>query len=78
MNTVIDFNIDKERYFKSIERLEEIYRRVSLKATESSEHRCPYKDAKSKCTASFKCRNQSPHMVCTGSDDLDYRSAWDL
>jgi len=41
MNTVIDFNIDKERYFKSIERLEEIYRRVSLKATESSEHRCP-------------------------------------
>jgi len=46
MNTVIDFNVDKERYFKSIERLEEIYRQVSLKATESSEHRCPYKDAK--------------------------------
>ena len=47
--------------------------------------RCPYKDARSRCTAKFGCRNQHftknplEPPICTAKDgDLDYRSAWDI
>ncbi len=74
--------VDAEKYRASMERLFEIYSDMSAKADEVMQSRCPYKDARSRCTARFECRNQfftkdpSDKPVCAGSDRLDYRSAW--
>ncbi len=74
--------VDKERYQASIARLEEIFQGISDTANEVSTWRCPYKNAQDRCTAGFRCRNQSKTDIkdelslCTGSDDLDYRTAW--
>jgi hypothetical protein len=76
--------VDKKRYRASIARLEKIFRGISETAAEVSTRRCPYKNAQDRCTASFGCRNQLRSNVrdelplCTGSDDLDYRSAWEV
>ena len=75
--------VDKDRYRASLARLEEIYRGISSSAVAVSSWRCPYKDVRDRCTARFGCRNQSyvdgpdRPALCTGSDDLDYRSAWE-
>jgi hypothetical protein len=75
--------VDRERYRASLARLEEIYRGISESAVSVSSWRCPYKDIRDRCTAAFGCRNQSyvdgpdRPALCTGSDDLDYRSAWE-
>ena len=75
--------VDRERYRASLARLEEIYRGISDSAVSVSSWRCPYKNVRDRCTARFGCRNQKfidgPDMpaLCTGSDDLDYRSAWE-
>ena len=74
---------DSARLRESMARLFDIYRDISEKADEVIAHRCPYKNAQSRCTASFGCRNQyftkvpRDLPICTGSDKLDYRSAWD-
>ncbi len=79
-----DGQLDKQRFKASMERLTEIYRDISATVTEVSTRRCPYKSVEDRCTARFGCRNQcfayGPEelAVCTGSDDLDYRSAWDV
>ena len=69
----------------SMRRLMDIYREISQVADELSVRRCPYKDAKARCTAKFDCRNQhfnpdrpGERAVCTGSDLLDYRKAWEV
>jgi hypothetical protein len=65
-------------------RLDEILRGINQTANEVSSYRCPYKNAQSRCTAAFGCRNQDRSVpsgelfVCTGDDKLDYRSAWEL
>ncbi len=65
-----------------MERLFDIYSGISEKADQVMRGRCPYKDARSRCTAQFDCRNQfftkNPldKPVCAGSDRIDYRSAW--
>ncbi len=75
---------DPARLKESLTRLFEIYREISAKADEVIATRCPYKDARSRCTANFSCRNQfftkdrAARPVCAGSDKLDYRSAWDI
>ena len=76
---------DPERARASIQRLMGIYREISAVADEVSLIRCPYKDAMSRCTANFDCRNQyflpdrpGERAICTGSDKLDYRKAWQL
>ena len=74
---------DPERYRRSVERLTEIFRGISETVNLVSLYRCPYKNAQDRCTAQFGCRNQNRHvpdgelLICTGSDDLDYRSAWE-
>ena len=79
-----DGQLDKQRFKASIERLTEIYRGISAAVTEVSTWRCPYKNVEDRCTAVFSCRNQrfthGPEelAVCVGSDDLDYRSAWEV
>jgi len=65
-------------------RLYDIYSDISDTATRVSTRRCPYKNAQSRCTAGFGCRNQDRAVprgelyVCTGSDDIDYRGAWEV
>ena len=76
--------VDKERYRASMARLQEIFADISETVTKVSARRCPYKTAQDRCTASFGCRNQhftgvaGERPICTGSDDLDYRSAWEV
>ena len=74
---------DPERYRRSLERLQQIFAGISATVNEVSAWRCPYKNAADRCTAQFACRNQQRPAAagqlysCTGSDDLDYRSAWE-
>ena len=76
--------VDADRFRASMERLSAIYRDIAVKAEEVTRTRCPYKDAKSRCTAKFGCRHQyftkdpAAPPVCTGSDKLDYRDAWEM
>lgn len=75
--------VNKERYRASMARLQEIFQGISDTANLVSTWRCPYKNAQDRCTAGFRCRNQSKTDIkhnlslCTGSDDLDYRAAWE-
>ncbi len=72
------------RLHQSMARLYELTKSISETADEVMARRCPYKDARSRCTANFGCRNQfftrtlAARPVCAGSDKLDYRSAWDV
>ncbi|MBM3945510.1 MAG: hypothetical protein FJ317_08515 [SAR202 cluster bacterium] len=65
-------------------RLNEIYAGIAKQANEVSRYRCPYKDARDRCTAKFGCRNQAfidgpdQAALCTGSDKLNYRDAWEI
>ena len=74
---------DADAARQSMSRLQSIFRDIAVKAEESFRERCPYKNAQSRCTAKFGCgyqhftANPSALPVCTGSDKLDYRSAWD-
>ena len=76
--------VDKKRYQASITRLGEIFQGINDTAGEVSTWRCPYKNVHDRCTANFGCRNQDKNVpdgelfICTGSDNLDYRSAWEV
>lgn len=76
---------DPLRARESMKRLMNIYREISQTADEVSTWRCPYKSARGRCTANFGCRNQyfvsskdDDRPICTGSDKLDYRKAWEI
>jgi|TARA_B100001964_G_C14004037_1_gene496287 hypothetical protein len=77
-------NFDKDRYQASINKLQKIYSSISDSAVDISKKRCPYKNVKDRCTAKFGCRNQDfvdgkdQLALCVGSDQLDYRDAWDV
>ena len=75
--------VDAEGVRASLTRLMDIYRSISETADKVAVRRCPYKDSRSRCTAKFECRNQyfvpdkpGALVICTGSDKLDYRKAW--
>ena len=76
--------VDLDRYRASIARLQDIFKGISDAVNEVSTWRCPYKNAQDRCTAKFGCRNQhftkvpGELPICTGSDNLDYRSAWEV
>lgn len=59
-----------------------IFKGINDTASEVSAWRCPYKNVQDRCVANFGCRNQDHEVpvdempICTGSDNLDYRSAW--
>ena len=78
-------NLDIEAARASMTRMANIFADIAKHAEDSSLTRCPYKDARSRCTAKFACRNQ--HFtknplnppICTAKDgDLNYRSAWEI
>jgi hypothetical protein len=74
---------DSEKYASSLAKLDSIFRDISDSVNEVSKWRCPYKNVEDRCTAKFGCRNQDVNVLadelflCLGSDDLDYRSAWE-
>ena len=77
--------VDVEAARKSMARMANIFAEIARHAEDSSLTRCPYKDARSRCTAKFGCSNQHftknplDQPVCTAKDgDLDYRSAWEI
>ncbi len=80
----MDQEVDNERYRAAMDRLNDIFKDISATANRVSTWRCPYKNAEGCCTARFGCRNQSGPGAqdglppCTGSDDLDYRNAWEV
>ena len=80
----MDQQIDIDRYRKSMARLESIFRSINDTANEVSTRRCPYANAQDRCTAGFGCRNQdrtngtTELPLCTGTSDLNYRSAWQV
>ena len=73
-----------ERYRASLDRLYHISKDISKAVDAVSKWRCPYKNVQDRCTANFGCRNQDRTVppgelyICTGSDDLDYRTAWEV
>ncbi len=75
--------VDRERLKASLDHLFDIYRQIGEVANQVSTWRCPYKDRNNRCTARFGCRHQSREApeelpLCTGSDKLDYRDAWEV
>ena len=80
----MDQHFDNERYRASMARLHGIFKGMSETVTEVSYRRCSYKNVQDRCTAGFGCRNQDRTVpqgelyICTGSDDLDYRGAWEV
>ena len=76
------YPIDKDKLKASMAKLNNIYTDIAQTTTEVSRWRCPYKNAKDRCTAKFGCRNQSfadgsdQLALCIGSDKLNYRDAW--
>ena len=77
-------NFNKKKHSNSMKTLDSIFRNMSETVTEVSKWRCPYKNVASKCTAKFGCRNQNIDVpknelyICTGSDTLNYKSAWEV
>lgn len=75
--------LDADKARASLDRLFDIYKDIASTADEVMLTRCPYKDAASRCTAKFGCRNQfftsdpTALPACSGSDQIDYREAWD-
>ena len=80
----MDQQLDVERYRASMARLYDIFKDMSNSADVVSLWRCPYKNVQDRCTAGFGCRNQDRTVpqgelyICTGSDKLDYRHAWEV
>ena len=65
---------DKERFQASLTRLWEIYKDIGAVANEVSTWRCPYKNARDRCTAKTSPSPTGPASPLT----TDYRSAWEL
>tara|TARA_B100001750_G_scaffold95796_1_gene75645 strand:- start:6008 stop:6274 length:267 start_codon:yes stop_codon:yes gene_type:complete len=77
------YSVNKSRYEKSLKNLYTIFQDISKTTNQVSRQRCPYKNVKSNCTASFGCRNQKKivksnqyYLKCIGSDNLNYQDAW--
>ncbi len=77
------YNVDPEKARASLDRLYDIYKDIAATADQVMQMRCPYKNVASRCTAKFDCRNQfftndpTALPACAGSDQIDYREAWD-
>ena len=75
--------ISREDYQRRLDRLSEIFADIVSHADEQASQRCPYRDARDRCTAAFSCRNQVPAQVrgepatCGHDGAFDYRLAWE-
>ena len=75
--------ISQEDYQKRLDRLTEIFADIVSHADEQATHRCPYRDARDRCTAAFSCGNQIPAVekgepaTCGHDGTFDYSLAWE-
>ncbi len=75
--------ISQEDYQKRIDRLTEIFSDIVSHADDSARTRCPYRDRFDRCTAAFRCRNQTVPAEegaaagCAHDGTFDYRQAWE-
>jgi hypothetical protein len=83
MDETVSRELDKEGYRAAMARLHDIFKGISETVNKVTQWRCPYKTVEDRCTANFGCRNQERSVAlgepfpCVGSDDLDYRGAWE-
>jgi hypothetical protein len=80
--------IDKRDYQKRLDRITALFSDMVVHADEQSRQRCPYRNRHDKCTAAFRCRNQTPPETrdgqsvdelagCAHDGNFDYRDAWE-
>ena len=75
--------ISQEDYQQRLDRLTEIFSDIVSHADEQATHRCPYRDARDRCTAAFSCGNQIPAaekgepVTCGHDGTFDYSLAWE-
>ncbi len=75
--------ISREDYQKRLDRLTEIFADIVSHADEQATHRCPYRDARDRCTAAFSCANQIAAVekgepaTCGHDGTFDYSLAWE-
>ena len=76
--------ISQEDYQKRLDRLTEIFSDIVSHADAQATHRCPYRDARDRCTAAFSCGNQVPAeaekgepATCGHDGTFDYSEAWE-
>ena len=75
--------ISQQDYQQRLDRLTEIFADIVSHADEQATHRCPYRDARDRCTAAFSCRNQIPAqtrgapVTCGHDGTFDYSLAWE-
>ncbi len=75
--------ISQEDYQQRLDRLTEIFADIVSHADEQAAHRCPYRDARDRCTAAFSCGNQIPAVergepaTCGHDGTFDYSLAWE-
>ena len=75
--------ISQQDYQKRLDRLTEIFSDIVSHADEQATHRCPYRDARDRCTAAFSCGNQiaaaekDQPATCGHDGTFDYSLAWE-
>ena len=75
--------ISQEDYQQRLDRLTEIFADIVSHADEQATHRCPYRNARDRCTAAFSCGNQIPAVergepaTCGHDGTFDYSLAWE-
>ena len=76
-------NISQKDYQQRLDRLTEIFSDIVSHADEQAAHRCPYRDARDRCTAAFSCGNQIAAVeegaaaTCGHDGTFDYSLAWE-
>ena len=75
--------ISQQDYQKRLDRLTEIFSDIVSHADAQAKHRCPYRDARDRCTAAFSCGNQivaaekGEPATCGHDGTFDYSLAWE-
>ena len=75
--------IDKRDYQKRLDRITALFSDMVVQADAQSRQRCPYRNRHDRCTAAFRCRNQTPPDMgdalagCGHDGGFDYRDAWE-
>ena len=75
--------ISQQDYQKRLDRLTEIFSDIVSHADAQATQRCPYRDARDRCTAAFSCGNQVAAAAidepasCGHDGTFDYSLAWE-
>ena len=75
--------ISQQDYQKRLDRLTEIFSDIVSHADAQAAQRCPYRDARDRCTAAFSCGNQiaaaeqDEPATCGHDGTFDYSLAWE-